>query len=747
MGTSLSFDDLIPKKKAQPPAVVSFDDLIPKPEAKKKQLDTESIAGFLRSLANSATGGMASKALGNVRGALGVAPDEQANVQAYDAQGKAIPHTWQSLDEHAQLQKANVDTEQAKAAAYADEHGTADKVAKGLGIVAGIKMLPAGAAEASLGLADKALQRLPDAISNTKWLARGIRSAPIATAFGGVSGAANAPSGDEASGALTGMATGAASAIPASLLADGLIGGAAVAGNTLSRVVPQPVKNAASGITQQVLNAMHARGSTPAMAPGYERLMNRLNKQGTTVDQYVQDLQAAPAKDMAAEVLGDKGISDLGAARTLGHTTANELAPELRARGMSELPDIRQAVTRSAGPARDEVQYANDQLAKARANSRSEYAAFEKMGTTTTTDPTPRLRSPEMYTAMNDLNGTSKALGIGKGIMAKVEAHAKYEGEMLPHGLFDANGQLQQFPTPKVADWIKKAYDEVLDYSGAATRGMQVPNDALTFSGIQKDLVEQSHRAFKDAIDHTSGGQYGRALAEFAGPMQERNAFGNALRDIHKTDPENVSRLVMGSNADAVSAAHAQAIHNALNDVNSGSMGGPIGNPANALGGTPNKDAVLRVALKDNPLDVENIMAMGRNASRRLGTNQRLGAGVTQTTEKAASAAEHLAEGATPQSTTKTFWQAITAPVQAATNAVGSALEAGHRLAVGKDMDAFGRLLRAGQYGPMSRDDLVQQLRTLTPQMRQRMIEHVMASGLVTPQVMHQAQAFLGNQP
>lgn len=663
--------------------------------------DVRATTGKLRTVNAGMNRGMFTKAGERVMAGVGTA------VQKLSGDDRSLGEIYDHL-------KADIETKSAMAMEANPKTAMAAQVA---GAVVGSKgatgastIARGGMRAAGLGGIERMIPRIATGSVGMRALNAGVS----AGAYGAATGALNADPGERLRGAAEGGAFGFAGGAGASLAMSGGLGLARQM-RQLASGSPPPMTSIAppTGTAPSTALVPTNTGAPPTAGPrrllggarnaligeqvpaDARRMLARLDTQGKSVADLERSL--TPSPNILAEDGGEKMVRDLRTARALGYNAPDDIAETLTRRAEGEGARSRAALTKAVGNPVDDVEFANERLATARANSSPEYKKFHAIG---------ELADERMIEPLDALNTTTQRLGIGKSVLQEVEDLAELEGLAKPAGLFDPDGNMLRLPTATEADWIKRALDPIIYGSErAAKTGIQNPQ---TFQGARLELLKKAHRNFVQAVDDVTDGQYAKARGEFSGPMAERQSFADAqdaAGTIVATDsPERI--LGASKNPEATARGTGNYLHNQMGKVSEGAGGSTIQNPAQRLM-TPEKQVALKVATKGDAAKLAAFEQEAKAVSKRLATYRTVMQG-TQTAEKIGDMAEQLLE---PSFVAKVVGK----PLEAAGQIVGRVYASLGRRATGREMDELAKLLMAGAEGQMTKADAIAKLKQFEP--------------------------------
>jgi len=445
-------------------------------------------------------------------------------------------------------------------------------------------------------------------------------------------------------------------------------------------------------------------------AGGEARQMSRMQAQGLTWDELDNRIAQADPTDIFAEVVGEKGVRDLTTQRILGNKAPDQIAKTMRSRAQSETPNLITKAEAELGPQVDDIAYANERLATARANAKQPYEQFESYGF---------LRTKPVKEALVNLNRTIRTLKLGTGVFDEMAAVAQLEGDKLPKNLFDPQtGLLKKALTARQINHLKQALDQIIYASEPAViNGVKQPT---RFSDTQRELLKRARNTLVDAADKATeyvddAGQrvsaFKTARDTWAGPVTERNAFQEGQKVASRTiQPVDVPRILDTPQKAAVARGASNQVLDELNKVRNAASGGVIADPSRVLTGSPVANARTLVAAGGDAAKAQRLTQAAEKAANRLGTYRRVMGG-SPTAERVGDMGEQIAgpvnpfevAGAisNPTGAAAGLWQKFATPI-------------GRRL-LGDQLDEAARYSLAGADGEMTLQEARDAIKRMEP--------------------------------
>lgn len=472
------------------------------------------------------------------------------------------------------------------------------------------------------------------------------------------------------------------------------------AADALDTETAGPTRRAAA----EGLRALTSRQAGP-VDPGVARLITRLQAQGLSLDDLERLSQQADGPDLLAEVIGQRGIDDLNAARNLGHTApdAAKAALDLRAGGEADRwLDVLERLMPT--PTVDPKTYATQRTAAADAVANPLYA-----------QATPRPVPAEATEGVMDRIAQLRADGIDLWKLAKVADEGMPAMPSLePNPLGE-----RELPALSVGQWqrLRQAADKLAQYGET-----EAPAYAIERQAIGR------LRSIRDDIDQLAKGYGGQPMvdadAAVAQGQTASEAFASGYRAAQLArSADEVARLAQQSRdpeafREGIAAYRQQQVQ-AVRDGGAGS----VQNPFTPAMGSPRNRMITRAGLRDATAMPELERLAERGAARLSTRNQVLGG--SPTAQRALSAAEAMTgtvDGADVA-------QALTNPQGVATRGLSALWDQAQRRAVGRDMDAYANVLLAGAPERMTRELMLQRVRALAPLLESQWAQEVFLRG------------------
>lgn len=629
--------------------------------------------GVARQVAQGATFGVADEAMGTVRGALGMRPDDGILFNPY----RAMPEA----SERRGLMEANTAAIRAEDRAFAEANPVTSLVANvGGGLLTG-KMVPS---LSTLGTGGKV----------PLTMAQRARAAAIS---GGVQGAAAAGGAAEGGLADRGKAAAAGGVL-------GAVGGAALSGITdvargggrVARgLLLGPDATGGGGAANTAAGAV-SRETSPGDGPtrAAEQLLRLAQQTGRSID----DLLEGDEIDTVAERLGDMGVRKLGSANRLGYRAPERIGQVLDDRASDEAPRLAARVRELTGTTLQDPDVVAQQAKEAVQPDVARLIAQARMA-----DDVP---ADDLLPILEDLQG----LKLGRTALSRA-------GE-LSRGMQTLQDIDPQAPMVSVANLHNLR--QGLDY--AIQQAQREADDQMV-------AILQQRRVAVDQIVKNAGGQpMQEADRLFANAMDEGTAFREGAGVAGPTvDAARVQTLQANTpNADRFrEGAGTATLRRIAGMVDEGR---PV-DPLPRLFGGETKRAQTRAAFRSDA-DFEAAQEAARGASRRLATRQAV-RGNSATAQRLVDDADTVDDAGRA-----VLQAAQQGPAAAGFSLLQRAADAGRRRVAGAEMDQLSEYLLAGAPGSqMTRTQVATFLREMEPYLIRRASERAGRQGAMAGQV------------
>jgi DNA-binding transcriptional MerR regulator len=439
------------------------------------------------------------------------------------------------------------------------------------------------------------------------------------------------------------------------------------------------------------------QAGTPAMQGGAARVMNRLQAQGMTIDELERLAQQADGPDIIAELIGEKGVRELGTANILGNKAPEKIRGMLDERAAGEPDRWLAALERLLPtPTLDRGTFRANAMQSAAETAAPGYGASQGTGV-----------------PAEELGGIVRRLQQLRNDGLDIWKLAKLSDEAMPPMPEDeltsmTVGQLQR---------LRQVLDEKIQYGQAdAPLGSieRVANARL-----------QSIRADIDRLAKARGGtpfqDADRAIATGEGASESFEAGYRAAQMAR--NEEEVTRLAKAARDPE---AFRQGIGAYRQEQVIGARDGGAGgftNPYAPAMATARARAITRAGLQDATAmpELERLAISGANRARTRNTTL----GNSATAQRGADVAEAVGGAVNPLE----LGAAALNPMGAGQRGLSQLWNGARRRVLGDEMDDMAPLLMGGGPGQPSREDVIAELRRMGPVLQAKWAQDVLLRG------------------
>ena len=537
-------------------------------------------------------------------------------------------------------------------------------------------------ANAAGGAGAASLLNTEENLRSVQGATRAAKDAATAAAVGGVAGTVLSPLMEGGGNLLKGAYR---------MLPDAIREGVEAVPTQVAKAMPR----AASSTLEMQGGPTAARAAAPTMDPGAARVINRLQAQGLTLDQLEALSKQADGPDILAELIGEKGVRELGTANILGNRAPDQIRTMLDERAAGESDRWLAALERlMPTPTMDRGTFRATTMAGAKAEADPRYGLTKGLG----------VPGPETAGVVGRLRQLKDdGLDIWKLAKLADETMPAMPEPEEPTGM--TVGQLQR---------LRQVLDDKIQYGQTdAPMGSieRVANERL-----------RSLRADVDRIAKARGGTpFQEADAFIATGEGQSESFEAGYRAAQMArNPDEVTRLKASArDAEAFRQGMAAYRQEQALAVRDGGAGG-ITNPFAPAMATERARAVTQGALADPSTmpELEQLATSGANRLRTRGATL----GNSATMQRGADVAEAVGGMVNPLE----VGAAMMNPVDAGKRGLSALWQPAARRILGDEMDAMAPYLMAGGPGQQTREEAIAKLRELYPVLQAKWAQDVL---------------------